>query len=153
MSEQAVPVLVRPARPDDLGAVVLIERAAFADPWSSDALYSELHTDYLRLPLVAERQGQVVGYVMSWLVADQLHILNIATDPRHLRQGVATALLEASRSEAKQRGLEEITLEVRRSNHGARAFYQRHGFAEAGVRPGYYQDNGEDAIIMTAAIG
>ena len=78
-------------------------------------------------------------------------MLNIATDPDNLRQGVGTALLREAARQAVDRGAVEITLEVRRSNHPARAFYRRHTFAEAGIRPGYYQDNGEDAIIMTAS--
>ena len=152
MSQAPAEVTVRLARPDDLGPVVLIERSAFDDPWSPDALFSELQKDYLRLPLVAEIAGQVVGYAMSWLVADQVHILNIATHPDHLRRGVATALLRKAAAEGRRQGLREITLEVRRSNLAALAFYRRHGFAETGVRPGYYQDNGEDAIIMTVEL-
>jgi ribosomal-protein-alanine N-acetyltransferase len=152
MSGVAPALTIRPARPEDLGPVMAIERRAFADPWPPEALFSELHSDYLRLPLVAEIQGLLVGYLMAWLVADQLHILNIATHPDHLRRGVATALFLAAMTEARNREMAEVTLEVRRSNTGAIAFYRRHGFHEAGIRPGYYQDNGEDAIIMTADI-
>ncbi|MCP4291873.1 MAG: ribosomal protein S18-alanine N-acetyltransferase [bacterium] len=144
-------VQIRPACPDDLAAVFLLEVAAFDDPWSPEAIYGELHCDKMRIPLVAEKDGKLVGYLMAWRVVDQVHILNIATDPECLRQGVGTALLLASTAMAVQGGQEEITLEVRQSNHGARGFYVRHGFAETGLRPGYYQDNGEDAVIMTAS--
>lgn len=109
------PVVIRRGDRRDLAAVARIEHASFDDPWSDEALLSEIEADAMRLPLVAECGGQVCGF-----------------------QAVAG-------------GLVEVTLEVRASNHGARAFYRRHGFAETGLRPGYYSDNGEDAVIMTAA--
>lgn len=145
-------LVIRPADPADLPAVIRIENRSFTDPWSVDALYGELHTDPMRLPLAAEWQGILCGYLMGWLVADQLHVLNIATDPAHLRRGVGTALLRHAAAIAAPRGIIEVTLEVRESNRAARAFYTRLGFDQAGIRPGYYQDDGEDAIIMTAPV-
>lgn len=144
-------VLVRPGDPGDLGAVVSMEKAAFSDPWSQESLFSELLGDKMRMPLVAELDGHVCGYLMAWRVVDQLHIMNIATDPNYLRRGVGTALLLAAARLAAGAGQVEITLEVRRSNSGAREFYRHHHFAETGVRQGYYQEDGEDAIIMTAS--
>lgn len=144
-------LVIRPGSPADLGAVMVMEKAAFSDPWSQSALYSELLIDSMRMPLVAELNGSVCGYLMAWRVVDQLHILNIATDQNYLRQGVGTALLVAAARLAAEGGQVEITLEVRRSNTGARGFYRHHHFAETGVRRGYYQEDGEDAIIMTAA--
>jgi len=139
---------VRPARERDLAAVARIENDSFADPWTPGALLGELRADALRLPLVAEREGRVVGYLMAWRVVDQLHILNIASDRRCRRLGVGTALLREAARRALADGLREATLEVRRTNTGAQAFYHRHGFAPVGVRAGYYADNGEDAVIM-----
>ena len=102
----------------------------------------------MRLPLVAELEGELVGFLMSWIVADQLHVLNIATDPGWLRRGVGTALLREAARRGLARGLVEATLEVRRGNAPGRAFYRRHGFHETGVRKRYYADNGEDAVIL-----
>jgi ribosomal-protein-alanine N-acetyltransferase len=133
----------------DFVEIVRMEKAVFSDPWSQEAIFSELQADAMRLPLVAEMDGSLCGYLMAWRVADQLHILNIATDPSCLRRGVGTSLLLAAVKYAVDGGQTEVTLEVRRSNAGARAFYRRHHFAEIGVRPGYYQDNKEDAIIMS----
>jgi len=144
-------VVVRSGSPEDLAAVYAMERVAFNDPWSQESLFGELIGDGMRMPLVAELDGNVCGYLMAWRVVDQLHILNIATDPNYLRRGVATALLMAAARLAVAGGQVEITLEVRRSNVGAREFYKRHHFADTGVRPGYYQEDGEDAIIMTAS--
>lgn len=150
MTSPSGELVVRPASITDLGEVARIERDSFADPWSTEALFSELLADQMRHPLVAERNGSVCGYIMAWVVVDQLHVLNIATDPECLRQGVATSLLREATRRALPLGVVEITLEVRRSNYPALGFYRRHGFVQAGVRPGYYQDNGEDALILTA---
>ncbi|MFN2371338.1 MAG: ribosomal protein S18-alanine N-acetyltransferase [Candidatus Krumholzibacteriia bacterium] len=142
---------VRPAGPRDLAAIEGIERASFTDPWSRDALSGELLADGLRLPLAAELDGRVCGFLMAWRVVDQLHVLNVAAAPEARRRGVGTALLREAARRALADGLVELTLEVRDSNLGARDFYLRHGFAETGRRPCYYADNGEDAVIMTAA--
>ncbi|PID81101.1 ribosomal-protein-alanine N-acetyltransferase [bacterium DOLJORAL78_65_58] len=143
-------LLIRDGRLEDLGAVTRLEERCFSDPWSPANLLGELQPDILRLPLVAELDGVVCGYLMAWRVADQLHILNIAAAPQRRRCGVGTALLREAARRGLQTGQTELTLEVRDSNRGARAFYRRHRFAETGLRRGYYQDNGEDAVIMTA---
>lgn len=152
MSDAAADCVIRPGRLADLDDVVRIEHASFDDPWSDLALAGELVEDILRLPLVAEVEGRVIGYVMAWKVAEQLHILNIAVDPDLRRAGIATLLLHACAREAIVLGLREITLEVRRSNTPAVRFYERHGFIEVGVREGYYADNGEDALIMNCEV-
>jgi ribosomal-protein-alanine N-acetyltransferase len=139
---------VRTAGPEDLARVIAIEHRSFGDPWSPEALLGELTPDAMRLPLVAERDGQVVGFLMAWFVADQLHVLNIAADPRCRRQGIGTALLREAARRGLAAGLVEATLEVRRTNAVGRSFYRRHGFHETGVRKRYYADNGEDAIIL-----
>ena len=149
MSAGPVPCLIRPARDEDLPAVERIERACFADPWSRDALWSEIQSDFMRRPRVAERGGEVVGYLMAWSIADQLHVLNIAVDPDLQRDGLGTVLLQAALDLAREEDLREIILEVRDSNTSARAFYRHHGFDVVGRRPRYYADNGEDALIMT----
>ncbi len=145
-------VIVRPARLSDLPGVSRIEILSFDDPWSDLALGGELVADDLRLPLIACVVDQVAGYLMAWKVADQLHVLNIAVDPELMRRGIATALLrEASRLGA-QGDMKEMTLEVRRGNDPAVAFYRRHGFIEVGVREGYYAQTGEDALIMNCPL-
>jgi ribosomal-protein-alanine N-acetyltransferase len=142
-------VTIRPARRADLAAVDRIEQASFTDPWSPAALATELSGDDMRLSLAAEMAGELVGYLMAWRVSDQLHILNLAVRPDHRRAGVGTALLIAAARAAWREGRRALTLEVRRSNLSARAFYRRHGFARVGVRPGYYPDTGEDALLLS----
>ncbi len=153
MAAETTGITVRTPQPADLQAVVTMEKRCFSDPWTPQALEQELLPDRLRLPLVAEVGGKVVGYLMAWKIIDQLHILNIAADPDCRRQGVGTALLRAAAGKAAKMRMIEITLEVRDSNNEARAFYLRHGFVTRGRRPGYYVDNGEDAIIMTCQVG
>ncbi len=144
--------VVREGTAADLAAVARIERRSFGDPWSPESLLGELVGDDLRLPLVAVLGGEVVGFLMAWRVADQLHILNLASDPRRLRQGVGTALLREAARRGLADGLVEATLEVRRGNASGRAFYRRHGFREVGVRQRYYADNGEDALVLDCAL-
>jgi ribosomal-protein-alanine N-acetyltransferase len=153
MNADADGIIIRPPRPEDLAAVVALENRCFGDPWTPEALGQELVPDRLRLPLVAETAGKVVGYLMAWKIIDQLHILNLAADPDLRRRGVGTALLRVATAKAARMRMLEITLEVRESNAAARAFYQRHGFSVRGRRPGYYVDNGEDAIVMTRPVG
>jgi ribosomal-protein-alanine N-acetyltransferase len=144
-------ITVRAPKAGDLKAVIALESASFTDPWVDDALEQELTPDRLRLPLVAETAGKLVGYLMAWKVVDQLHILNIASDPEFRHRGIGTALLMAAAGKGVELGLTEVTLEVRQSNSEARSFYLGHGFKATGRRPGYYADNGEDAIIMSCA--
>ncbi len=157
-------IIIRQAALSDLPAVSRIESLSFDDPWSDNALGGELLADDLRLPLVAlvggrmggqrgDPQADVLGgYLMSWKVVDQLHVLNIAVDPGLLRRGIATALLVEAARQALVLGMKEMTLEVRRGNDSALAFYYRHGFIEVGVREGYYAQTGEDALIMNCSL-
>ncbi len=143
---------VRPARPSDLGWVERIERQSFSDPWPRGALLSELQADAMRMPMVAEKGGQGIGYLMAWRVIDRLHILNLAVCPEERGTGAGSRLLAAALAAARDRNLAEVTLEVRQSNSGARSFYVRHGFLVTGRRPRYYRDTREDAIIMSLAL-
>ena len=156
MSPREETVTVRQGVPADLPAVSRIEARSFDDPWSDITLGGELLADTLRLPLVAmlgdQADGKPAGYLMAWKVVDQLHVLNIAVDPGLRRGGIATALLLEAARQALEIGLSEMTLEVRRSNDSGRAFYDRHGFIEVGVREGYYADTGEDAVIMNCPL-
>lgn len=143
---------IRSGGPADLAAIAAIERASFGDPWSPAALLQELTPSPLRLPLVAFRGAEVVGYLMAWRSADQLHILNLAVSPAWRRCGVGARLLQAALAEAASCELAEVTLEVRPGNAAALALYGSYGFRSVGVRQGYYADTGEDALILTRAL-
>jgi len=129
----------------DLPQVIAIERRAFPTPWSLAMFVLELSKPGGQC-LAVRRDGALTGYVICSRYEEVWHIMNVAVDPRELRQGIATALLEnlIGRLGADAR----MTLEVRPSNHAAIALYERFGFLAAGTRRRYYQDNGEDALIM-----
>jgi ribosomal-protein-alanine N-acetyltransferase len=134
----------------DLPQVTAIERRAFTTPWSLAMFVLELSKPS-GVCLAAETgegaERELVGYMICSRYDTVWHIMNIAVDPDRRRHGIATALLAALLREVSTYD-SQVTLEVRRSNTGAIALYERFGFRAAGVRRRYYQDNGEDAVIM-----
>lgn len=141
---------------DDLPRVMEIEKDGFAHPWSADLLRREMIHDWSTILLATEqRHGPagpareaVVGFIVFWLVHDELHVLNIATASEERRRGVARALMDEASQRARRAGAVLATLEVRRSNASALALYRSLGYRQVGVRPNYYADEGEDAIVM-----
>jgi len=129
----------------DLPQVIAIERRAFPTPWSLAMFVLELSKPS-GICLAARRDGRLVGYLICSRYDMIWHLMNVAVDPDRRRTAVASGLL----AELFERVGEpaRLTLEVRRSNDGAIALYERFGFLAAGTRRRYYQDNGEDAVIM-----
>lgn len=146
-------VHLRRAGPEDLPAVRAIEERSFSVPWSDRSLLVELQDDGRHLPLLALVDGEPAGFALVWSVADEMHLVNFAVDPRFRRQGIGRALLEQVFAEARERDLRRITLEVREGNEAARALYRQFGFVEIALRPRYYPDTREDAVIMLCEIG
>ncbi|HEX5241497.1 MAG TPA: ribosomal protein S18-alanine N-acetyltransferase [Candidatus Limnocylindrales bacterium] len=136
-------------RLEDLPEVHAIERASFTTPWPDDAYRSELLTNRLASYLVARRGDTVVGFAGLWLMVDEGHITTFAVHPAWRRRGIGERLLLAALDLAVERGAREATLEVRLSNVAARRLYEKYGFRPVGIRPRYYSDDGEDALIMT----
>jgi ribosomal-protein-alanine N-acetyltransferase len=146
-------------RPDDLDAVMVIERAAFKHPWSAELFRRELEHDWSTIlvsveplaPLAVPGRGaseRVVGFIIFWLVHDEVHILNVAVAPEHRRRGIARMLMAEAERRAHEANAALMTLEVRRSNLGALDLYRQFDYRAVGVRPNYYADEGEDAIVM-----
>jgi ribosomal-protein-alanine N-acetyltransferase len=131
-----------------LDAVAALERQVYPRPWTTALFSNELQRTDDRTYLVARRDGRVVGYGGVLVGAGEAHVLTVAVDPSVRRAGVATRLVAELLAVALERGATDATLEVRESNHAAEALYRRFGFESAGVRPGYYEDNGEGARIM-----
>jgi len=140
------PLEIRRLTYADLPQVIAIERRAFPTPWSLAMFVLELSKPS-GICLVASTEGRVVGYLICSRYDVVWHVMNVAIDPARRREGIATALLEHLFAQADKPG-EQYTLEVRTSNDPAIALYERFGFESAGVRPGYYHDNKEDALIM-----
>lgn len=134
---------------DDLDAVHAIERASFAVPWPDDAYRNEIRTNRLASYVVARLGDEVVGFAGLWVMVDEAHVTTFAVDPRRRRRGVGERMLLALLDLAIARQAREATLEVRLSNLPARKLYEKYGFRPVGIRPRYYSDNGEDALIMT----
>jgi len=142
-------LLVRPMTVDDLADVQLIERASFTTPWPSNAYRQELETNRLAQYLVASLAGTIVAYGGIWLMVDEAHVTTFAVHPRYRRRRIGERLLVALLDLAIDRRAREATLEVRLSNLPARRLYEKYGFRPVGIRPRYYSDNQEDALIMT----
>jgi ribosomal-protein-alanine N-acetyltransferase len=137
---------------EDLPAVMELEKASFSNPWSMELLQRELGHDWSIILLLEEPLPDggrcLLGISIFWIVHDEVHVLNVATAPEHRRRGVGRALMEATLAEGRARKCCLATLEVRRSNEPAIQLYKAFGFRPVGVRPNYYVDEGEDAIVM-----
>jgi [ribosomal protein S18]-alanine N-acetyltransferase len=140
-------IKIREMRPRDVPQVVAIENATSATPWTRAMFMSELGRPGT-LDLVADRGGDVLAYVMVSRYADVWHILNLCVRESQRGRGLGGRMLDELFVRADRRAHLGFTLEVRVSNATAIRLYRRKGFLEHGVRPGYYSDNGEDAIIM-----
>jgi len=134
----------------DLDAVLSLELTLFGEEaWSRQMLAGELgQQPGSRLYLVAEENKQIVGYAGLLAAGGQADVLTIAVDTARWGQGVGSALLRQLLAEASSRGCTEVFLEVRADNARAQRLYQWWGFAEIGIRRGYYQPSGTDAIVM-----
>jgi len=146
-----VTLTVEAMRLEDLDEVQRIEQASFSTPWPENAYRSELLTNRLASYLVARVEGRIVAYGGMWLMVDEAHITTFAVHPAWRRQRIGERLLLAFLDLARDRHAREATLEVRLSNLAARRLYEKYGFRPVGVRPRYYSDNNEDALIMTTS--
>jgi len=138
----------------DLDAVMAIESLSFPTPWPRQAWSDELDRPWARVEVLREAaSGRVVAFCNYWLVADELQILNVAVHPDERRHGHASHLLRHILSEANRNRIRLVSLEVRASNQAAQALYGKFAFREVGLRPKYYPDNGEDAVLMDLELG
>lgn len=138
---------IRDMTKSDLAEVSGVENSCFATPWSEDSFAKEIKNKFARY-VVAKVDGKIVGYGGLWLIVDEGHITNIAVEREYRKKQVGSKILEALIEICKKRNLASMTLEVRETNKAALTLYKKYGFKEAGIRPKYYADNNEDAIIM-----
>ena len=151
-------IRIEPMRAADLDVVLHIEQASFPSPWSRQAFLHELERNRVAGLWVARarRSGDgdgvaaVVGYLCLWAVADEVHVTNLAVDPRG--EGIGRLLLGTLLVHHRAAGARRAFLEVRPGNVGARRLYEGLGFREVGRRPGYYVDTGEDALLLEARL-
>ena len=149
MSPEQAWSISRLAGDAELDRVAALEAAYFSNPWTREMLARELrHSDVTRVYVVKLRDGRIAGFCACWLVVDEVHINTLAVDEAERRQGIATALLEHVLADLAAAGATHATLEVRRSNAAALRLYERLGFTVAAVRPAYYTQPVEDALIL-----
>ncbi|WP_295378667.1 ribosomal protein S18-alanine N-acetyltransferase [uncultured Stenotrophomonas sp.] len=145
---QPGPVSLRALRESDLTVVMAIEVRGYPFPWTRGIFVDCLRAGYPGL--VMERDGELIGYGMLSIAADEAHVLNICIDPLTQSRGLGRQLLRALVQLASDRGAQRVFLEVRPSNTPALALYHSEGFNEIGRRPRYYPaaQGREDAVVM-----
>jgi ribosomal-protein-alanine N-acetyltransferase len=134
--------------PEDLPEVLAIEAESFPVPWTEQMFQAELGHAFACCRVIRDR-GAVVAYAVFWITADELNLHLIATAPTRRGEGLGRALMDAMHVEGQARGAALALLEVRVGNASAIALYEACGYAVIGRRRGYYQDNGEDALVMS----
>ncbi|MCA1737796.1 MAG: ribosomal protein S18-alanine N-acetyltransferase [Actinobacteria bacterium] len=138
--------LLRPMRLSDLPAAIEVGRRSLLRSWS-EAIWREELSSPFGLYLVLEEGRVLSGYIGVKLISDEAHVMTLAVHPERRRRGLARTLIEAALDAPSSGGVRRVHLEVRPSNLPARTLYASMGFAETGLRPGYYGD--EDALLMT----
>ena len=142
-------MIIRKMTMDDIEQVIAIDRVSFSLPWPERSFRFELSDNPASRCWVAEVDGKLVGMIVAWLLVNEVHVATLATHPDFRRQGVAKRLLLHALRELRIEGAQSSFLEVRASNFAAQEMYRKFGYEESGVRPRYYRDNDEDALLMT----
>lgn len=156
--DRASHIAIEPATMEDLDAIIEIENHSYACPWTPSLLQAEIHgKDFsyvyvARLTSSSENVQKIIGYSYFWLVAEEVHILNVAVDPDYRRHGFGAQLVEFALDFGRKRGAHRAFLEVRASNAIGRKLYERLGFTRIGLRKRYYSDNKEDAYVLQKAL-
>jgi ribosomal-protein-alanine N-acetyltransferase len=144
-----LPYRIEPMTLADLDEVVALEQVCFSAPWPRRAFQNDIHNSYARyVVLRAADSPTVLGYAGLWLSVDEAHITTLAVRPNHRRRGLGELLLLHLFDLAAEVETRFLSLEVRASNEAALSLYRKYGFRQEGVRPRYYPDTGEDALIM-----
>ena len=144
-------IIIRRAEEEDVWEIAGLEAICFEgeDPWSEGAFRNEIVDNHDKtLYLVAEADGKIAGYMGVWRILDEGHITNVAVSPACRRNHIAEALISEMIRLTSEGGTTSWTLEVRVDNEPAIRLYEKMGFRSEGVRPGYYEYDGTDALIM-----
>lgn len=139
---------ILPMTEEHIKAIAGIEQECFSDPWSEDALRSELTNEGAHF-FTAVKNGEVAGYMGMHMVLDECYIANVAVKPSYRRQGIAESLLYTAEKTAKDKNCSFISLEVRVSNIPAINLYKKRGYISQGERKNFYSHPTENALIMT----
>jgi len=134
----------------DISEVRAIEQLSFSNPWHDTTFLGEIENEGISFPLVAvdPAEKRILGYIMVWKIHDDVQINNIAVHPDLRRSGIGESMLRAVLAWAKAAGAAFVSLEVRISNTGAKALYEKLGFRQLAVRKSYYTQPEEDALVL-----
>jgi len=143
-----VTALIRRMTLADVPEVHEIDLLSFSLPWPERSFRFELTENQVSRGWVAEVDGKIAAMLVLWFIVDEAHIATIAVHPDFRWQGIGEQILLHALRAAHNEGAQRAFLEVRAGNVAAQAMYQKYGFEVAGVRPGYYKDNNEDALLM-----
>ena len=130
-----------------LADILKIERVSFPSPWGREVFEHEMRNPLSRFWGILSDEG-LVAYICFWVAAGEIHLMNIAVDPKMRKKGLGRHLMDKLFETGADEDVHKIWLEVRPSNEAARALYSKMGFTEVGRRQRYYTDTGEDAIVM-----
>jgi ribosomal-protein-alanine N-acetyltransferase len=140
--------IIRLAEERDIDALAKLDSLCFTLAWSRSSFEFEIKENLKAIYLVADYKGKIIGYGGIWIILDEGHITNIAVHPDFRNMGIGAKLLTDLIELSERRGANKQTLEVRVSNYPAISLYNKLGFKTAGKREKYYEDNGEDALIL-----
>ncbi len=135
----------------DIPGLREVEVLSQPSPWSDLVFERELEVPHSSFWVVTD-SDRIAGFLVFWVVYDEVHILNLAVHPEFRRRGVANSLLAELMKESQKNDMTSVTLEVRAGNTAAQALYAGFGFDQIGRRKGYYADNSEDAFVLAAII-
>lgn len=144
-------VLVRTLKIEDAAAVAEIEHQTYSDAWSEKGVMETIQNPNT-LCLAAEKSGKIIGYLLVYTAVDEAEIARVTTIKEVRRHGIATGLLDVLLQYCKKQKIEKVLLDVRENNKDARAFYEKYGFTIDGVRPGFYDNPKEDAVLMSRQV-
>lgn len=134
---------------EDIDKMTSLDEICFTVPWSRSDFEKEMTSNPLALYIIAQCEGEIIGYAGLWCIVDEGHITNVAVHPDFRKEGIGKNLIEILLDNARDKGdIKNFTLEVRVSNEAGIKLYEGFGFKEVGIRKGYYSDNKEDAAIM-----
>jgi ribosomal-protein-alanine N-acetyltransferase len=140
---------IEPMVAEHLDGVLALEESLFSEgPWTREMFRQELEDLAMSRPVVALLDGEVVGYMATWFLRDEVHLLNIGVAKAHQRKGYGRRMVEHLIRNARLGGRALVTLEVRAANDSALAMYDSLAFEKVAVRRGYYEETGEDALVM-----
>lgn len=152
--ESSASIIIRPMQLADAPLVSKIDKACFSLPWPENAFVHEVQAIDHSIPLVAVKQDEqnseeIVGFIVVWFIIDEAHIGTLAVDGAYRQMGIAEKLMDEGLRLTKNMGALKAFLEVRSGNEAAKKLYEKLGFTVDGIRPHYYQDNHEDALLMS----